>query len=124
MDKKVKLLYVDDEPMNLLLFSRLFGNKYDVKEAESGFRGLEILTENPDMNVVISDMKMPLMNGIEFVSKAKELYPQMHFYILSGYEITKEIQESLAKGLIVKYFQKPFKMAEIDSAIEKELMKG
>lgn len=122
MNNKIKLLYVDDEPINIYLFSRMFGKKYEVKEADSGFKGLEILKENSDIRVVISDMQMPVMNGLEFIAQAKSLYPKIHFCILTGYEITDQIKESIATGLILKYFQKPFKMSEIDKAIEEEML--
>ena len=121
MYERIKILYVDDEPINLLLFKCMFENKYDVETAESGMKGLEILDNNPAIRVVITDMRMPHMNGIQFISKAKVLHPEIYFYMLSGYEITAEIQESLSNGLILKYFQKPFKMEEIDFTIEADL---
>jgi two-component system, response regulator, stage 0 sporulation protein F len=123
MDEMIKLLYVDDEPINLMLFEAAFSKKYDVITVDSGFKGLEVLKDNQDICVVISDMNMPSMNGIEFISQAKADYPDICFYILTGYEITSEIQESLSNGLILKYFQKPFKMPEIHNTIEENLAK-
>lgn len=124
MNEKLKILYVDDEPINLFIFSKMASKYYDIKEAESGFKGLEELAKNPDIRVVISDMRMPMMNGIEFITQAKLLYPQIHFYILTGFEMTDDINESLDKGLILKYFQKPFNMLEINKTIEEEMAKG
>jgi len=121
MNNLIKILYVDDEPINLMLFENMFNKKYKVITAVSGFEGLEILKKNADTKVVISDMKMPGMNGLEFIAKVKPLYPQIHFYILSGYDLTEDIQKSLSSGLILKYFQKPFKMAEIDETIEEAM---
>ncbi len=121
MDKRIKILYVDDEPINLLLFKSMFNKKYEVLTADSGFEGLEVLQDTPDIQVVISDMKMPLLNGLEFIAKARAIFPKTHFYILSGYELTPEIRESLSNGIILKYFQKPFQMDEIDKAIEKNI---
>lgn len=117
MEKKIKILYVDDEPINLMLFSALFSNKYEVVESGSGFDALRLLEEDRGIQVVISDMKMHQMNGIEFITRAKKIYPDLHYYILSGYELTREIQEALDTGLIIKYFQKPFVMNVIDRAI-------
>lgn len=117
MSEKLSILYVDDEPVNLMLFDRMFEKTYTVLTAESGLKGIELLGENNEVKVVISDMKMPTMNGIEFITKAKSMYPNIQFYLLTGYEITKEIQESLSSGLILKYFQKPFKMRDIDKTI-------
>ena len=62
---------------------------------------------------------MPGLSGIEFIKIAKEKYPTKRYYLLTGFEITPEIQESLDNGLILKYFQKPFNVTEIASEIDK-----
>lgn len=117
------ILYVDDEPINLLLFERMFNKKYNVITAESGVEGLELLKEKPEIELVISDMKMPHMNGIEFIAQARRLCPEIQYYILTGYEVTTPIQEALNSGLILKYFRKPFNMHEIDNTITGNLKK-
>jgi len=66
-------------------------------------------------------MRMPQMDGIQFISEAKVLYPEIFFYMLSVYDITSEIQESLSNGLILRYFQKSFKMEEIDFTLEEDV---
>ena len=118
MNEKPKILYVDDEIVNLQLFELVFSNKYEVFTAENGLKGLELLDNNHSVSIVISDMKMPLMNGIEFIQKSKAKYQKISYFILTGYEITHEIQEALNLGLIVKYFRKPFNKSEIESEIE------
>ena len=120
MNRKPKILYVDDEFINLQLFKINFDNKYEVFTAENGITGLEVLDNNPDIIVVISDMKMPLMNGIEFIKKAKEKYSHIRFYILTGFQITEEIQEALNSKLILKYFSKPFNFNKIDATLGEE----
>jgi len=117
MNEKPKILYVDDEEINLLLFEINFQKKYQVITALDGLKGLEILEANPEILIVISDMRMPKLNGIEFIKLAKEKHPDKHYYILTGFEITEEIQSALKSGLILKYFQKPFNMKEIDCAL-------
>ncbi|PKP41907.1 MAG: response regulator [Bacteroidetes bacterium HGW-Bacteroidetes-12] len=126
MNDMIKLLYVDDEPINLMLFKTMLRKKYNIITAESGFNGLEELSLNPDIRIVISDMKMPGMNGLEFIKIAKEKYPNVIFCILTGYEITDEIMLALEANLIYQYFQKPFKVVEIENAIKgavKDLIK-
>lgn len=117
MSKKVKIIYIDDEEINVELFKINFSINFEVLTGFSGFDGLELLAQHPDTKVLISDMKMPQMNGIEFIKKAKEKYPDKKFYILTGFEVTSEIQEALETGLIHKYFRKPFNMQEIEVAI-------
>ncbi len=117
MDEEIKVLYVDDEPINTKLFEINFKNKFLVLTAENGMQALEVLETNPGVNIVLSDMKMPVMSGIEFIEKAKEIYPNKKFFILTGFEVSKEIQLAINKGLIVKYFRKPLNMKEIELSI-------
>jgi response regulator RpfG family c-di-GMP phosphodiesterase len=122
MNNKTTVLYVDDESINLQLFKANFKNKFNVLIADSGNKGLDVLIENQSIKIVISDMRMPGMNGIEFIKRAKMKFPRITFFILTGYEITDEIQAALDTGLINKYFSKPFKMVEIDMAISDALI--
>lgn len=117
MTDKIAILYVDDEPINLKLFELNFRSKYNILTASDGFEGLEILKNTSNIPIVISDMRMPGMNGLEFIAIAKQLFPSIIFYILTGYDITDEINEAINSNLIDKYFRKPFNFKEIDSAI-------
>lgn len=117
MSKKIPVLYVDDEPINLQLFELNFKNTFNVITALSGSDGFEILKKNPDIPVVVSDMRMPKMNGLEFIGKAKKEFPHIIFYILTGYDITEQISEALNNRLIAKYFRKPSNYKEIESTI-------
>lgn len=118
MDKD-KILYVDDEVINLMLFEAILESEYEVITAENGFKGLETIEANKDLKVIVSDMKMPEMNGVEFITKAKQRYPHLVFYLVTGFETTDEIQAALDSGLITKYFKKPFNMKEISKEIKK-----
>lgn len=118
MNNKSKLLYVDDEPLNLYIFEFNFRKSYDVITGISGYEGLELLKTNPEIKIVVSDMSMPGMNGIEFIKKAKSEFPDISFFILTGYDITEDIQKALDEGLINKYFRKPLNAKEISMSIE------
>ncbi len=118
---KPKILYVDDEPINLLLFEANLSRNYEVLKASNGRTGLEIIANNPDIKIVFSDMKMPTMSGIEFVEEASKIISGCPFYILTGFEITNDIQRSLDKGLIRKYYGKPLNMKDISNEIEEVL---
>lgn len=118
MSGKYKLLYVDDEVINLQLFKINMENDYDVFIAYDGINGLQVLDEHKDIDIIFSDMKMPEMNGIEFITKVKEQYPDKKCFILTGFEITDEIKEALNSGLILKYFSKPFNIDEIQSTLQ------
>ena len=118
MNDKLTILYVDDELLNLQLFVINFKAKYNVITAESGQQGIDILKSNREIKFVISDMKMPGMNGVQFIKLAKKEFPFILFYILTGYEITEEIADALNDKLILKYFRKPFNMNDIAAAID------
>jgi two-component system response regulator (stage 0 sporulation protein F) len=116
--EKIKILNVDDEPINGMMFRSVFKNKYTVFTAESGLAGIEVLRIHNDIDVVICDMRMPGMNGIEFIRKAKDLYPRIKCFVLTGYDVTPEIQISIESGLLCKCFLKPLNMKEIDESIQ------
>lgn len=102
-----KILYVDDEPINLQLFKDYFGYDYTILIAESGPIGLEILAVEKDIRLVISDMRMPSMNGVEFLKQAKMMNNKISCIIFTGYDIDSEIQWALSSGLVQTVFRKP-----------------
>jgi len=122
MNSNITILYVDDEPINLRIFELNFKRKYQVITAKSGFEGLSQLEAHPDVAIVVSDMKMPGMNGIQFITQAKLQYPNIVFFILTGFDITDEIAKALDDKLINKYFSKPFNAAEMDESIQKVIL--
>jgi len=64
---------------------------------------------------------MPGMNGIEFIKLARHDFPDISYYILTGFDITEEIADALNERIIHKYFRKPFNMKEIELAIAEVL---
>ncbi len=123
IEKNITLLYVDDESLNLILFELNFKKMYKVITAESGPDGLAKLDAHTEIIVVISDMKMPGMNGIEFIKEAQKHYAHVIYFILTGFDLTEEITNALQEGLIQQYFRKPLNVDEIHKAIQRELAK-
>ncbi len=115
------ILYVDDEPTNLMLFKFNFQKKYKIFTAFSGKEGLALLHSNPEIVLVISDMRMPEMNGLEFIKLAKDDFPALIFFLLTGFDFTPEIREAMNIGLIQKYISKPFKIVEMEGSITQVL---
>lgn len=114
----ITVLYVDDEPINLKLFQLNFESVFRITTAASGQEGLDILKNDSRFQVVISDMRMPGMDGLEFIRTAKEDFPHIIYYVLSGFEITEEVAEALNQKLVKRYFRKPLNFREIEQSIK------
>ncbi|HHP7240485.1 MAG TPA: response regulator [Cyclobacteriaceae bacterium] len=116
------VLYVDDEAVNLFIFKSYFGSKYNVITAESGEEGLEKFEEYEDnIQIVFSDMRMPGMDGVEFINKAKSEFPQVEYFLLTAFPSDETVHDALEKGLIKHTFSKPFAPREIEEAIAKSV---
>ncbi len=113
----IKVLYVDDEVINLRVFELAYKEKFEVYTAKNGILALEVLDEHPSIQVVVSDMKMPRMNGIEFITKAKTTHPDTIYFILTGFGKNEIIKEAMANGLIKEYIQKPYLKRNLELTI-------
>lgn len=121
MSNKPKILYVDDEEINITVFQLTFSKYFEVLTADSGGKGVEIFSTDPDIKFVISDMKMPEMNGLEFIRKIKTVRKHTPCSILSGYQQSPEILKALNKGEIVDYMMKPFNRGAIEKLVKKHI---
>lgn len=108
-----KVLYVDDESINLFLFEKMFDKYFDLICAGSGMEALEILKNDSNIGLVFADMNMPVMNGVEFIKEAKVDRPDISFLILTAYMMNKEISEAIDEGLIIECMHKPFDREKI-----------
>lgn len=121
MKSKPKVLYVDDEEINTTVFQLTFSKYFEVITADSGRKGMEIFHNDPDIRFVISDMKMPEMNGLEFIREIKNVCQHIPCSILSGYQQSSEIKHALDKGEIVDYQTKPFNKGAIEQLVLKHV---
>ncbi|GJI92379.1 HD domain-containing phosphohydrolase [Duganella hordei] len=102
------LLCVDDEPNILSALRRLFrAHGYRVLTAESGALGLEVL-EKEQVDLVISDMRMPVMDGARFLAQVRERWPDTLRLLLTGYSDIQSIQDAINCGEIYRYITKPW----------------
>ena len=117
-NSKTTILYVDDEDINRFIFEKNFESSYQVHTAFSGTDALDKLnTHSDDISIVISDMRMPGMSGVDFISKAKKTYDKMGYFILTGFDSNDEIEEAINNKIVRKCFKKPLDITEIESAI-------
>ena len=103
-----KLLCVDDEPFILQALDRLFKDTFTVLTAESGSEGLEILRREKDCAIIISDYRMPEMNGVDFLKQARLICPLASRAILSVHIDLQQISMALNHADIHKFILKPW----------------
>lgn len=117
MNKEIKVLYIDDEIHNLTAFKATFRRDFKIYTASSGFEGINIL-ENNDINVIITDQRMPQMTGVEFLEYIIPIYPEVMRILLTGYSDISAVIDAINKGKIFYYHQKPWDENELKITIE------
>ena len=116
-----RILYVDDEVINLELLQLTFMNDYEVLTAKSAKEGLRLLELHPDIHVVISDLKMPVMNGLDFIKVVKQKDPARVCMLLTGFMESEVMLEGFNKELIFRYLMKPWEKNHLDETIQEAL---
>ncbi|CAA0087016.1 Hydrogenase transcriptional regulatory protein hupR1 [Zhongshania aliphaticivorans] len=114
--QRARILFVDDEPRILIALKALFRRDYDVVTAASGEAALEILREG-DVDVVVSDQRMPEMTGVEVLRKAKDLRPRAIRVLLTGYSDLSAILAAINEGEIFRFINKPWSNVDLRSTI-------
>jgi EAL domain-containing protein (putative c-di-GMP-specific phosphodiesterase class I)/FixJ family two-component response regulator len=116
--KERTLLLVDDEDSIVSALKRLLRREdYRILSANSGAQGLELLAKN-DVDVVLSDQRMPEMTGEEFLRRTKELYPSTVRIVLSGYADMQSITRAINQGAIYKFMSKPWDEKTLKEGIQ------
>jgi HD-like signal output (HDOD) protein/CheY-like chemotaxis protein len=114
-----KIIFVDDERPILRALKRvLFNEPYDCLYFDSGYDALEEIQENGPADLIMTDMRMPLMGGLELLDKVRADYPEMIRVVLSGYTDHKVIMDALEGSLSHFYIHKPWGNNEIITVIE------
>lgn len=111
------LLVIDDEVEITKSIFRQFRRKYNVHVANSAYDALPIL-EKEDIQVVLSDQRMPGMTGISFFSAIKDKYPDALKLILTGYSDIEAVIDAINAGQVFRYLTKPWNPVELNMAIE------
>ena len=121
-EKNVKILFVDDEKNVLRSLERVFmDDDYEIFTANSGEEGLQILKEQGVFQIVISDYRMPGMNGVEFLREVYSLWPETVRIVLSGYADSGSIVAAINEGHIYKFIPKPWNEEELKVTIGNSL---
>ncbi len=115
------ILFVDDEANILASLKRLFRPLgYRIFMAEGGAQGLEVM-ERETVDLVVSDMRMPEMNGAQFLEKVREKWPETVRILLTGYAEIGVTIDAINKGQIYRYISKPWEDNDITLIVKHAL---
>ena len=115
---KPKILYVDDESINLRLFKISFKDNCDITTSQSGEEGLKLLKEQNRYDIIISDQRMPGMSGTEFMIEAKKFLPQSKYILLTGYTDIEALEKAINEVGLWQYVKKPWEPSNLKFIID------
>jgi DNA-binding NtrC family response regulator len=119
MNKKM-ILVIDDEDIVRTSCSRTLAPAgFDVRLARNGVEGLKVL-EQEKLDLVLTDLKMPDMDGIEVLRKIKEGWPEVEVIIITGYQTVDTAVKAIKLGAF-DYIEKPFTPDALITAVSKAL---
>ena len=122
---RIRLLVVDDEYHFEILLMQKFRHKiqqgeYEFYFSQSGQNALDVFKEHPDIELVITDINMPGMDGITLLKEIQRLYPQTKTMVMSAYSDEKRRDGAHQAGAI-KFITKPISLKNLESTIEETI---
>ncbi len=109
----------DEEEVRRVIGLQLVGTSFEVLEAENGEKGIEILNDNSmTVDVIICDVRMPKINGVEAVAYFRREYPSTPVIVLTGYPDLNLAVDFLKEG-VVEYLVKPVEKQKLIEAVKK-----
>ncbi len=122
-----KVLYVDDEEINLINFREALCDQFEIFTALSGAEALAVLEREKDMALVVSDQRMPGMKGVDLLTRARALAPYAERIIITGYTDPQDIIAAINEGHVYRYILKPWTEEDlqvtISQAVERHHLK-
>lgn len=110
---KTKILYVDDESINLRLFNMSFKSDFEIYTAKSGEEALQLIHETPIFDIIVSDQRMPGISGTEFMIEAKKTLPNSKYILLTGYTDIEALEHAVNKVGLWQYVKKPWEPSNL-----------
>jgi two-component system sensor histidine kinase/response regulator len=117
MSEKLRVLYVDDEENNLISFHAYFRKQYQVFTVTSPMEAFELL-KDIEMHIIVTDQKMPVMTGTEFLEKTIPIYPDSIRLLITGQADLDSVIEAINRGQVNKYVQKPWDWDKLKLILE------
>lgn len=113
-----KILFVDDDSNILEAYKRQMRKRFTIETALGGEEGLAVIARNGPFAVVVADMRMPRMDGIEFLMKVKTIAPHTVRMMLTGNADQQTANDAVEKGQVFHYLTKPCNPDVLTKAID------
>jgi DNA-binding NtrC family response regulator len=120
MSTRPKILYVDDESDNLIVFKQAFSRQFDVDTASSGSEALEKI-KSDTYDIIVSDQRMPSMTGVEMFQLLISAEHESARILMTGYADMQAVIDAINKGHIYFYCTKPWSSDELKMLFAKAL---
>jgi DNA-binding NtrC family response regulator len=104
--KPARLLLIDDEPVLLRCYSRLLAQKYEVDTAGNAADALRLLLQNEPYDIVLSDLQMPIQDGLGLLRSVRALQPSSIRLLFTG-GVDRRISAALGDGTVFTVIEKP-----------------
>jgi response regulator RpfG family c-di-GMP phosphodiesterase len=114
----INVLYIDDEVHNLNAFRAGFRRLFNIYLAESAAEGRKVL-ETENIHVILTDQRMPVTTGIEFLESILDEFPDPIRILMTGFADINAVIDAINKGKVYKYIQKPWMEDELRIHIQK-----
>ncbi len=116
-NQRYNILYVDDDEQNLFLFKVTFKEYYNIITTTSSEEALSILERNT-IHILFADQRMPDINGIQLLERARKISPDTIRIIITGYSDIDVAIDAINRGAVFKYVSKPWNQEDIDTSIK------
>ncbi|QDS95698.1 Hydrogenase transcriptional regulatory protein hupR1 [Roseimaritima multifibrata] len=113
-----KVLFVDDDQKLLQGIERRFGDRFDLQVADSAKHALTLFDRKSPFAVVVSDMRMPVMDGLEFIERARQSTKHTVYMMLTGNQDLTTASEAVNRGQVFRFLTKPCPSRLLGEAIE------
>ena len=114
-----KILYVDDDNMIRESFSLYLGRFYEIECAENGKIGLEKFLNSDEYELIITDINMPIMNGLDMIENIRKVNDKIHIYITSAFDDTSMMEKAFQLKTN-RFIEKPLRINEVIDFIKSD----
>lgn len=115
--RKIRVLYIDDEPNNLKAFTAGFRRNYIIFAANTVAEAMKVLSEE-EIHIIIADQRMPQTTGVEFFKIIRNAYPDPIRMLITGYADIEDLIVAVNDGEIFRYIRKPWDEFELNTAMQ------